>query len=159
MDPAQTTLKSLDSYPGSAGLQSAAGGSSGGSDFELLGDLQLRQGRIQEAIQAYQKAVDGQTDHKRKAFLYQKMTQALFMGHKTAVDNTVIAKALEYLTNAQKNASASSGQPPAAKAPALLTSKLIISVTKEWLDASAGRPFEEFRQGVHIERIAIPLPK
>jgi hypothetical protein len=154
----------LNSYPGGWGVQgnTGGGGTSGVSDFELLGDLQLRQGRVQEAIQAYQKAVDAQTDRQRKAFLYQKMAQALFLGHKSSVDNTVIAKALEYLKHAQQNAQAAPPKTPAlAKAPALLTSKLIVSVSKEWLDAASERklPVEAFRQGVHIERIAIPLPE
>ena len=48
----------------------------GVGDFELLGDLQIKQGRVQEAIQAYQKAVEAQSDGKRKASLYQKMAQA-----------------------------------------------------------------------------------
>ena len=72
----EAALKFLYSFPGGAGVQSGAAGTAGESDFELLGDLQLRQGRIQEAVQAYQKAVDGQADPHRKASLYQKMAEA-----------------------------------------------------------------------------------
>jgi tetratricopeptide (TPR) repeat protein len=129
-------------------------------DFELLGDLQIKQGRVQEAIQAYQKAVEAQADGKRKASLYQKMAQAYLKLDDKSGTAGELAKAIEYLLLAKQNAGSASVPAPAASAPRLLTSKIIVTVPKSLLDAAAkGLAFDEFRKAAHVERITIPAPE
>ena len=72
----------------------------------------------------------------------------------------MLAKAIEYLNLAKQNAGSASVPAPAASAPRLLTSKIIVTVPKSLLDAAAkGLPFDEFRKAAHVERITIPAPE
>jgi hypothetical protein len=131
-------------------------------DFELLGDLQIKQGRIGEAIQAYQKAVEAQADGDRKASVYQKIAQAYLkvkLEDKSGAAG-VLAKAIEYLNLAKQSAGTASVPAPAAGAARLLTSQIIVTVPKGLLDAAAkGLTFDDFRKSAHVERITIPAPE
>jgi hypothetical protein len=129
-------------------------------DFELLGDLQIKQGRVQEAIHAYHKAVEAQPDSKRKAAIYQKLAQAHLKADDKYADT--VAKAIEYLHMAQQSAkdTRGSGAPTPTSPPKLLTSKLILTAPKSLLDGAAKTlSFDEFRQAVRVERITAPIPE
>jgi tetratricopeptide (TPR) repeat protein len=134
----------------------SVGDSSGGSDFELLGDLQIKQGRVQEAIQAYLKALEIQPG--RAASVYQKLAQAHLKADEKGPYTAAIAKAIEFLRRAQeadKNpgtvGTASSATPSAS------LSKLVVTAPKSLLDAAAKTiTYEEFRKAAHVERFAAP---
>jgi hypothetical protein len=136
----------------------AIGPSSGAGDFELLGDLQVKQGRIQEAIQAYQKALEVNSDRKRTASVYQKLAQAhLKLDEKGSDLDKTISRAVEYLKLAQQSAKGAEAAP--AGAPQILTSKLIVSVPKSLLDAAEKvLSFSQFRQAARVERITVLVP-
>src|SRR5207237_8615512 len=107
-DPSKSDLSGTYTFGSSTG-------GSGVGDFELLGDLQLKQGRVQEAIQAYQKAVGTLTDRKRQAALYQKMAQASLSVNDTMAAHKALAKAIEYLNLLHQKANTSS---PSVTVPA-----------------------------------------
>jgi hypothetical protein len=107
-----------------------------GRDYELLGDLHLRQGNAVEAEKAYRQAVDQSTSSRRRAALLGKCAQALITAGKTAE----AAHLLNDLVNAAKKepaAPAPAAQATAATRPAL-PAKLIVSVSKKVLDQAAG---------------------
>jgi hypothetical protein len=155
-----TSTATTDGKPNGSGLiMVAPSDSSRVGDFELLADLQVQQGRLQEAIQAYQNAMATQPDSKRKASLYQKMAQAyLKLGERSPNAGTT-AKAIEYLQLAQQSANTTSASTtPASTTRSLLTSKLIVTAPKSLLDAAAkGLSAEEFRKAAHVERITTPF--
>jgi hypothetical protein len=73
---------------------------------------------------------------------------------------SAVAKAIEYLNLAQKNA-ATSGRTSVATSPAtLLTSKLILTAPKKLLDeVGKDLSLEQFRASVRVERLTIPYPE
>jgi tetratricopeptide (TPR) repeat protein len=165
--------------PGRGGPAGAAGGSStggglmgrsgddGGSpdkkppssarEYELLGDLHLKQENWSKAIDAYKKAVEYNPEPKQVAVLYQKLARS-HLGQ--APDNheayqKVIEKGMEWLRLAQGEA-AKASQP----APSPLPAKLIVSAPKKLLDqAGAGKvSFEEFKKAATVEYLTAPAP-
>ncbi len=134
-------------------VQSAPANRAGGvSDFELLGDLQAKQGKMQEAIAAYERAVEAQADAARKIGLYRKLADAYL---KSDGKSDAVAKAIDYLQRAQKNVAPTDGRVNTAPKDAEpQTAKLIVTASKGLLDSGKTVSLEDFRKNVHIERIA-----
>jgi hypothetical protein len=122
-------------------------------DYELLGDLHLRQGRAQEAGDAYRKALDALQGPGAKTAdartLWRKLAaSALMKAEKSPseVRDQLVKRAVEYLQRAQGAATAT---PAAGRLPA----RLIISAPKELLDqAGPGKmSLAEFRRAARVE--------
>ncbi len=136
-------------------LQHYLEGHSGIGDFELLADLQLKQGRAQEAIASYQRAVAAQPESKRLASLYQKLAQATLKQDAPAGRAEDIEKAIGFLKMAQTTRAAPGAQPNASSE--MFLSKLIVSAPKTLLDAAGkGMSAGEFRAGARVEQVISP---
>jgi tetratricopeptide (TPR) repeat protein len=124
-------------------------------DLELLGDLHLKQGQNEEALKAFQKALElKQLDPKQSAALYRKLAQCYLALEKIGEARSALDKAAEVLKNMQEAANAQNK--PAAKPPAAaLPAKLIISAPKKLLDqVKEGKiSFEEFRRQASVETL------
>lgn len=155
-------------YTGGPGLP-AGPGSSGGQptgsparDYELAGDLHLKQNRISQAIESYQKALDvrGITPA-QTAGLYRKLAQAYLTvanvgvadGAKVVNRDKVITRALEFL---QKAVQPDQGKQTEAAIP--LPARLIVSAPRALLDAvgSGKMTFEEFRREATVQLDSAP---
>lgn len=147
--------------PGSGGM--AAMGGEGAAqapvsirDHELLGDMLMKQGKAQEAIKAFQRALNFNPPPKHTASLYRKIAQADLM----VPDDAAAKKALEMAAESLKQAgdTTNTGSPGAggagkASSPPSLPSKLIISAPKRLLDqAGEGKiPYADFRRQATID--------
>ncbi len=157
---------------GSAKTDTKSANSGGGSDLrgkisdlELLGDLHMKQGQHEEAIAAFQKAVELQPGPKEAAGLYRKLAQCYLAQGKidsarAALDHYAefLKSAQEYnefLKSAEEIGNAEPKSSPAKPSAPALPVKLIISVPKKLLDeAKDGKlPFEEFRRRAHVETL------
>jgi hypothetical protein len=120
-------------------------------DYELLGDLHLKQGQSKDALKAYQKAVEKNADAQHAAAMYLKIAQ-LYL---TAENNEAEArKAMDRARELLAKAGASKKETPKPKrAESPLPSRLIITVSKELLDrAGTGRiSLEEFKKAATVE--------
>jgi tetratricopeptide (TPR) repeat protein len=138
--------------------QTASGGGSGSSqqDYELLGDLHLKQGKMSEALEAYRRAVKENQDPKRTAALYRKLARALLAMDRTEEARHVLDQALEY----QQKAQAAPAQPsrPAETGRVSLPAKLILGASKRLLDEAAGgkMSLEEFQKAANVEHVNWP---
>src|SRR5262249_31541888 len=122
-------------------------------DLELLGDLHLKQGRYEDAIAAFQKAVEKASGSKQKAALHRKLAQAYLMQEKNEEARSHIDRAIAFLKEAED---AKNKPTPAAKAETTpLPVKMIISVPKKLLDqAGEGKmPFEEFCRQASVQTL------
>jgi hypothetical protein len=129
------------------------GAPSSGRDYELLGDLHLKQGRVQDAVDAFEKALR-QSGPEKKGVLYRKLAQAFLSLAERAPEtkhDEVIARALEYLKRLQEI----KDTPPPAAPSVRLPARLTISAPKRLLDqvGSGSISFEEFRRGASVELI------
>jgi hypothetical protein len=147
--------------PADAGSGPAAKGMPS-RQYELLGDLHLKQGRVREAVDAYRKALETESAQAATSGavgreLARKATQALL----AAGDEASLREAQALLTRALKDkappqpqmgASASVGQ---AKPSIPLPPKLIISAPKRLLDqVGAGKiSFEDFAKATMMETV------
>ena len=132
-----------------------ASSSSKARDLELLGDLHLKQGQNEEALTAFQKAVElKQLDPKLSAALYRKLAQCYLALERIGEARSALDKAAEVLKNMQEAASAQN-KPAAAKPAAALPVKLIVSAPKKLLDqVKEGKiSFEEFRRQATVETL------
>jgi hypothetical protein len=123
-------------------------------DYELMGDLHVRQGKLSEAIMSYNNALKAKPDGKEADRLYLKLSEIyLKMGEANATDaqRDAIRKAVEFLAKMQDELSqpAKGGQP----GPGGLYAQLVISAPKKLLDraGSGGINFGEFRQEASVE--------
>ena len=139
--------------PGSAeGLAQLAGALTKPSsvrDYELLGDLVLKQGKADEAIKAYKAAVGMSSDPNQLAALYRKLAQAYLTRSQDTRALEALQKALGFLGQEAK----AKIPPKAPKAVVNLPAQLVISVPKRLADAyaSGALPFDRFREAVHVE--------
>jgi tetratricopeptide (TPR) repeat protein len=168
-----------NSSEGGEGNKGAGGSGAGGlngkgnagpssiRDFELLGDLHLRQGKAREAIKTYQQALNLSPEPKQAAAIYRKIAQADL----ALEDDTAAKKALEmaeqFLKEQANAAGANRAKPQAASGaasappPAPAVSKLIISAPKRLLDqvGTAKLGFHEFEKQVTIESVGFSIPE
>jgi tetratricopeptide (TPR) repeat protein len=129
--------------------QPAASLPQGYSDNVLLGDLHLKQGRAQEAVAAYLKALElldsEKADPALLTSLFQKLAQAQLANGKVDEAKKWLDKAsalpAQYLKQVTKDA------------PSSLPSKLIVSASKKLLDqvGSGKLSFDEFRKQVTLD--------
>jgi hypothetical protein len=146
---------------------------SSAEDYELLGDLQVKQKRLKEAISAYQRALDFKPDSNRVGRIHAKMSRAheilreLTSG--AAAQQQAINQAIELLRRAQQSDSdrkrieggieylkrmqSELGKTP--EAAGAVPQQLVIATPKELLD-QRGMPFEEFRRRASVEYRPIP---
>jgi hypothetical protein len=130
-------------------------------DYELAGDLHLKQGSAGEAVNAYTSALEALMDERGPASdahrrtLYRKLAQG-YLGLADRANparrrDELIARAIKWLHQATEKAKAD--DPPAASAR--LPAKLIISATKALLDqvGSGKLTFEEFRRYAAVESV------
>jgi tetratricopeptide (TPR) repeat protein len=138
-------------------------------DYELLGDLQLKQGHIKEAIAAYREAGRKLPDPAKAGPLYIKLGHAyLVLGQEASgvPAQQAINRAIDFLKRSQRSGAnepqieaaiawlqrAQEDQARASRS-ATFPSQLIISASKDLLDqAGAGKiSFEEFRRRASVE--------
>ncbi|HEV2946475.1 MAG TPA: hypothetical protein VGX70_03810, partial [Gemmataceae bacterium] len=154
-----------------AGLPAAGGdAASGGStplprpasirDYELLGDMQLKQGKAQEAIKAFQRALNLSPPAKQAASLYQKISQADLMIEDVPAAKKAMEMAVENLKLAGEPAkNQSTGGSAKTEPRPSLPSKLIISAPKKLMDLVADKlPYSQFRRQVTIDYFDFSSP-
>jgi hypothetical protein len=126
---------------------------SSAQDYQLLGDLHLKQGRVDEAIRAYRQAVDQGRDPKGQAAVLRKLAQALITLGKDAEAEQALEQAMAQV--AKPAPTHGRAAEPAATPRSPLPAKLIITVPKKLLDQAADgkMPLEEFRKGTTVESI------
>jgi len=143
------------------GEMTAKGGGGGGlptpasvRDFELLGDRLIKQGKIQEAIKAFQRALNLDPPAKQAADLYRKIAQVDLVLEDVAAAKKALEMADQNLKEAAEPAKGSGPGKP--NSPPTLPSKLIISAPKGLLDqAAAGKiPYADFRRQATIDYFA-----
>lgn len=137
--------------------QEAPASPSTARDYLLLADLRSKQGKYDEAVRHYEKALQlapqAAEGGVSERLLRQKLAQVLL--EKGDVDGA--RKALEQLAALQqKQAQKAKAAETARKSP--LPSKLIISVPKKLLDqVGAGKlSFEEFRKAATVQYLTFP---
>ena len=130
-----------------------------GQDYELLGDLHLKQGKTAEAERAYLKALGQSKNSPRAMVLWGKIAQTLL--HEGKVEEA--QQMLEQARDEMKKEQATRGQPaqPREAAPAPLPAKLIITAPKKLLEQAAGgrMSLEQFRQGTTVEYLNFSPPQ
>ncbi len=136
---------------GSTPADSSADKGSSPRDYELLGDLHLKQGQSKDALQAYLKAVEKNRDPQQAAAMYLKIAQLyLTLENNEAEARKAMDQAREHLAKlgAQKK-----DTPKAKKPESPLPPRLIITVSKELLDrAGTGKiSLEEFKKAATLE--------
>jgi hypothetical protein len=120
-------------------------------DYELLGDLVSKQGKFDEAVKAYQKAIELGADSKEQwAAMYRKLAQIY-------VQRAQDALAMEALQNAQKFIGSVKISPPKANPPAktraTLPAQLVITIPRELSDrfGSGQITLDQFRRAAYVE--------
>jgi tetratricopeptide (TPR) repeat protein len=128
-------------------------------DFEVLGDLHLRQGKAREAIRTYQQALNLNPEAKQAAAIYYKIAQADLAleddaGAKKALEMAQLLKQ-QALGNAAKAQTGGGAAKPQAAAP--IVSKLIISAPKRLLDqVGTGKVgFHDFEKEVTVDYVSL----
>jgi tetratricopeptide (TPR) repeat protein len=118
-------------------------------DYELLGDLHLKQGRVDEAIQAYSAALKIKQGTKELAVLWQKMAKALL----AKGDARGARQALDYALKSASGKTVGDPKITGLKSSALLPAKLIISAPKKVLDqvGSGKITFEAFAKAATVD--------
>jgi len=128
-------------------------------DFELLGDMHLKQNKAQEAIKAFQRALNLSPPPKYAATLYRKVAQANLMMEDDAAAKKALEMAAENLKMAgetiKNSGSSASGTAAKENPTASLPAKLIIAAPKGMLDqVAAGKmTYNDFRRHGSIEFI------
>jgi tetratricopeptide (TPR) repeat protein len=133
------------------------GSPSSATDYELLGDLQLRQGKLNEGLQSYGKALELKPEGKRAAAIYMKAAQGLLQQKREEQARQMIQKGLDLLKKAQDKDVQRGGTGGSPRLPA----KLIVSASKRLLDRAgpSGIGFAEFRKAAHVEYLTFPAGK
>lgn len=123
--------------------------------LSLLGDLHMKQGRYQEAAEAYQKALQ----QKESSTLYRKLAQTMLAQADQDGSRQSVEKARQFLESALRAEKPAS---PPATASVPLHPKLILSAPKKLLDqVGAGKiSFGEFQKAVTVQHVNFnPPPK
>jgi len=155
---------------GSSEKKKPAAGPGGGAstekssteDYELLGDLHLKQGLGLEALRAYQQALAKTSDAQHAATLYLKIAPLQLTVHKDeALARQAIDHARELLAQAAPADKSSTKPTPAAGVAQALPSRLIITAPKRLLDqVGAGKiTLEDFKKKATVERLSFSAPQ
>jgi tetratricopeptide (TPR) repeat protein len=97
-------------------------------DYELLGDLHRKQGKDQEAVAAYQKALEQKPEPARATKIQRKLAQVYLEQGKDADAQRVLDAIRQLLRSTPE-----SSTKPAEAARPLLPAKLVISAPKRLL--------------------------
>ncbi len=140
--------------PGLPGAPPAGTSFSSEQDYELYGDLNLKQGKPDEAVQAYRKALEMKPDAKQSAALHRKLAQACLAQGKVEEARQFLDKALEATRNTATQPAATTSAATHSPLPA----KLIVSASRRLLDlVGSGRiDFEAFRKEASVEYLTFP---
>ncbi len=126
-------------------------------DYELLGELHLKQGHPADAAEAYQQAANRSHDPRQAAALYLKAAsiQARLLQHAKQAEHLTeqARKALGQLAPPQAQATFKNTSKPDTRAA--LPGKLIVSATRAQCDAVAGGKlsFDALKKAAHVQRI------
>jgi tetratricopeptide (TPR) repeat protein len=133
--------------------ESGVSGTASVRDFELLGDRLVKQSKFQEAIRAFQRALNLDPPAKEAADLYRKIAQVDLVLEDIAAAKKALEMADQNLKEAAEPAKGSAKSSPANVTPPNLPSKLIISVPKKLLDQVAARKtsYADFRRQATID--------
>jgi hypothetical protein len=158
----QPQAKAADPAPQAdpATQKSAAASTSGnpGQDYELLGDLHLKQGKAAEAERAYQQAISESKNPQRTVTLWGKYAQVLLSEGKVEEARRVLEQALN--EKKKERADPPPARPRAATAPTL-PGKLIITASKKLLDQAAGgkMSLDDFQKAASVEYVNVAPPQ
>jgi hypothetical protein len=129
-----------------------------GQDYELLGDLHMKQGKLAEAERAYRQAIAECKSAQRTVALWGKCAQALLGEGK-------MAEAQQVLEQALKDKKQEQAKPPQPSQPrdanaAVLPAKLIVTASKKLLDQAAGgkMSLDEFQKAATVEYVNLAPP-
>jgi len=132
-------------------------------DYELLGDLHLKQGQGLEALHAYKQALDKSPDAQHAAVICLKMAQLFLTVQKDeAAARRAMERARELLAQAAPAADKSAPRPTAATGVAEpLPSRLMISAPKRLLDqvGASKITLEDFKKKATVERLSFSVPQ
>jgi tetratricopeptide (TPR) repeat protein len=128
-------------------------------EYILLGDLHRKQGKLDDALTAYRKALElAGNDTRQKAVVMLKIVEVLKEQNKDKEAQDEFQKAAEFL-KASGETKGSSVSTDGAAVP--LPTKLIISATKKQLDSvAAGKmTFDEFAKAATVDLVNPHTPK
>jgi tetratricopeptide (TPR) repeat protein len=159
MTPSGLTTTNQQGVAPSSALQPSGGNKqpSSAHDYEMLGDLHLKQSQYQAAAEAYKKAIaayEEETQGSRTGDYQRTLSSLLARQAQAQIGLGHNDRAVELLQQARSGASGQNSV--TAKAPASkprVPTKLIISATRRQLAALAGGQmnFDEFRRAASIE--------
>jgi hypothetical protein len=121
-------------------------------EYELLGDLHRKQGKIEDALTAYRKALElSPSDARWNVVLLIKIAESLKEQNKDKEALATLQKATDWLKSAAEKGSqgpTESGRPP-------MPNKLIVSASKRLLEqVDAGKiSFDEFARAASVEMV------
>jgi hypothetical protein len=130
-----------------------------GQDYELLGDLHLKQGKAAEAERAYQQAIGESKSSQRTVALWGKYAQALLSEGKVEEAQRILEQALNERKKEQPNPP-QPAQPRDGTQPAL-PGKLIITASKKLLDQATGgkMSLDDFQKAAAVEYVNLSPPQ
>jgi hypothetical protein len=156
------TVQAPQQEPKSAGAAKPQAGSSDDTvpqkvrDLILLGELHAKQGKAEEAIQAFRQALKLKPDGDQARDVLRKLAATLL-----SVDNVAEAEQVmkEFSALAARQQEKPTAPPKAGPAKVLLPAKLIVSAPKKVLDqVGAGKiSFEEFQKAATVEYLTFPM--
>ncbi len=124
-------------------------------DYELLGDLHLKQGQAKEALAAYEKAAEKDPQH--APAIYLKMANIYLTVNKDETRaRQLMERAKELLDKASATYTKSAPDPTAKQSQ--LPAKLLISAPKKLLDqvGSGKISFEDFKKSASVQHLTFP---
>jgi hypothetical protein len=125
-------------------------------DYLLLGDLHLKQGKMQEAIASYESAAKIEPKLAQDPSLLERVAQAyIAQGRKDQGEAALTrARKLREDALAQQSKNTQGGESPSASLPA----KLVISATKRLLDrvGNGEISYEAFKKEAQVEYLSFP---
>ena len=161
-NPSGNLPEDTDAAVRAAALRALGGEAGTGSsprDYELLGDLHLKQGQSKEALEAYRKAADKNRDAQHAAAMYLKMAQI----HLTITrDEGEGLKAMNRAREILASLGRSNPEPPKpSKVNSPLSSRLIITVPKKLLvDVATGKmSMPDFKKAAVVEHLSFAEEK
>jgi hypothetical protein len=171
-DPAFQFFNDTIQAPGSGSAppakESTGGSTSGDSprstgssprDYELLGDLHVKQGQSKEALKAYQKAAEQNADAQHRAGMYLKIAHLYLTAEK---NETEAKRAMDRAREILAGVGATKTQAVTPNKPASpLPSRLTITVSKRVLDmvGSEKISMDDFKKAAVIDYLSFDAAK